>query len=272
MIQSVQRAIEILNLFSLSRPRWGIAEMSRATGLAKTTVHNLVQTLVSGGFLIRNAETRNYALGHKIFTLGAVMAGTLDVNRMASGPAHQITAQTGLISRVAVWDGDAALVTLNVSPHQGSSLSQQIGPRVVAYCSALGRALLAYREPAEVDAYFRRWKPASFTARTVTDRKRLLELLNRTRRQGYALNDQELAIGQSAIAAPIFRNGGKPAAAICLTGAPEVITGPRMPELVGLLRSAAAEISRYLGHVPAEPSAGNGPGFVDGNPDHFSLD
>ncbi|MCG6894024.1 MAG: IclR family transcriptional regulator [Desulfobacteraceae bacterium] len=254
MIQSIQRAVEILNLFSLARPNWGIAEISRATGLAKTTVHNIVSTLSQGGFLLQNTETRKYTLGHKIFTLGAIMAGTMDINLKASGPAHQITARTGLISRVAVWDNDAALVTLNVNPKYGSSLSQQIGPRVVAYCSAIGRALLAHLAPSDLEIYLERWKPVTFTPHTVTDKKELLRILDRTRRQGYALNDQELAPGQSAIAAAIFRSGGTLAASICLTSTPEVITGSRMPELVADLRSTAAEISRYLGHYPAGPA------------------
>ena len=115
---------------------------------------------------------------------------------------------------MAVWDNDAALVTLNVNPKYGSSLSQQIGPRVVAYCSAIGRALLAHLAPSDLEIYLERWKPVTFTPHTVTDKKELLRILDRTRRQGYALNDQELAPGQSAIAAAIFRSGGTLAASI----------------------------------------------------------
>jgi DNA-binding IclR family transcriptional regulator len=255
MIQSIQRTVELLNLFSLSRPRWGIAEMSRATGLAKTTVHNIVNTLARSGYLLQDAETRKYALGHKIFTLGTIMAGTLEINLKATGPAQQITGRTGLISRVAVWDTDAALVTLNVTPQYGSSLSQQIGPRVVAYCSAIGRALLAHLEPADRRAYLHRIRPEAFTPRTVTDKNQLRRILDRTRRQGYALNNQELALGQCSIAAAIFCSGGKLTASISLTGAPGAVTGDRMPELIADLRSTAAEISRYLGHYPAEPKA-----------------
>jgi DNA-binding IclR family transcriptional regulator len=253
VIQSVQRAIDILSLFTHAAPRWGIAEMARTTGLAKTTVHNLVNTLAAGGFLRQDGETRKYQLGHRIFTLGAIMAGTFDINLKASGPVHQLMAQTGLVTRVAVWDSDAALVTLEVAPQYGSSISRQIGPRVVAYCSALGRALLAFMDPERCSAYVESVELTPYTPRTVTDRKRLKAVLDRSRERGFAVNDQELAPGQSSIAAPIHGSDGALAAAVSVTGSPERVVGAEMQRLAASVRATAAEISRYLGHFPATP-------------------
>lgn len=227
--------------------------MAAATGLAKGTVHNIVHTLVQGGFLKQDPETRRYSLGYRTFTMGAIMAGTLEINQKAAGLAHQLAGRTGLISRVAIWDRDAALVTLNVWPHHTDSLAQQIGPRVVAYCSALGRALLAYLDPDELSAYLKHVEMISFTSHTVTEKKSLLEILDRTRNRGYAINNQELAPGQASIAATIFQSGGHPAASICLSGSSERIMGTELENLVADLRKTAGEISKYMGHFPSVP-------------------
>ena len=214
IIQSIQRALNILTLFSPSRPRWGITEIASAMGLAKGTVHNIVHTLVQGGFLKQDPETRRYTLGYRIFTLGAIMAGTLEINQKAAGLVHQLARRTDLISRIAIWDHDAALVTLNAAPHYADSLSQQIGPRVVAYCSAIGRALLAYLEVDKLTAYLDHVEMVPFTPQTVTDKQSLMEILDQTRSRGYAVNYQELAQGRSSIAATIFQSGGVLAASI----------------------------------------------------------
>lgn len=258
IIQSVQRAMGILSLFSRSQPRLGITEMAAAMGLAKGTVHNLVHTLVADGFLKQDPETRKYTLGLSIFTLGTIMSGTLEINQKAESPAHQLAAQTGLICRVAIWDKDAALVTLNVTPRHAQVLSRQIGPRVVAYCSALGRVLLAHLDPESRNRYFDRLIPIPFTPHTVVDKDKLKRLLEQTRRQGIAFNNQELALGYTSVAAGVFAENGRLAAAISLTGPPDSVMGPEQESTIHQLRDTAGEISRYMGYFQAAPGATRG--------------
>ena len=269
IIQSIQRALDILSLFSHSQPRWGITEIASATGLAKGTVHNIVHTLANGGFLKQDPETRRYTLGYRTFTLGAIMAGTLEINQKAAGMAHQLAGHTGLVCRVAIWDRDAALVTLNVWPHHANSLAQQVGPRVVAYCSALGRALLAHLPAEELTAYLDHVEMVPFTSKTVTDRQQLIRILDETKNQGYAVSDQELAPMHASIAATIFQTGGRPAASICLSGNADRILGDNMEHLIAGLGRTAADISRYMGYFPAVPennrnhkSIGQKAGFI----------
>ena len=252
-IQSIQRALDILSLFSQAHPRWGLTEIATATGLAKGTTHNIINTLTRNGFLNQDPETRRYQLGHKLFTLGTIMAGTLEINQKAGGMAHQLAGRTGLICRLAIWDCDAALVTLNAAPHYADSLSHQIGPRVVAYCSAIGRALLAYLEPDALDTYLNNVELVPFTPKTVTDKKRLVEILEQTVAQGYALNHEELIVGQTSVAATIFKNNGSLAASISLSGSSDRVMGSNKASILTDLRRTAIEISRYMGHFPMVP-------------------
>ncbi len=251
MIQSVEKAIGILSLFSFSQPRWGISEIAKAMGLPKGTTHNIVSTLAATGFLQQSPETRRYSLGPKLFTLGSIMVGTLEINQKASGPAHRLSEQTGLICRVAIWDADAALITLNVSRQDTEVTAARIGPRVAAYCSALGRALLAHLPPPALDAYLKELKPVAYTARTLVSKAKIKKEILETRARGFAINNQELALTRASLAAPLFHGDGSLAASISLTGGESDLGGEKQPSLVGALMNTAAEISRYMGFYGA---------------------
>ncbi len=250
-IQSIERAIKILNLFNYSRPRWGIAEIALAMGLAKGTVHNIVSTLVDEGMLTQDIETRKYSLGSKLFFLGTIMVGTSEINQKAAGPIRQLAEKTGLICRLAIWDRDAALITIDIMPNNAASPGQRVGPRVIAYCSAIGRALLAYLEPAELKAYLDQTELIPFTPHTITNRDSLLEELVQTKTRGYAIDNQELPSGQASIASTIFKSGGQLCASISVTGTPDRIMGSGFEELVTKLKYTAEEISRYMDYFPS---------------------
>jgi DNA-binding IclR family transcriptional regulator len=251
IIQSVDRALDILSLFSYARPRWGITEIALAMSLPKGTIHNIVSTLDSGGFLKKDEETRKYCLGPRLFSLGTIMGGTLEINLKASGPAHNLAERTGLVCRVAIWDHDAALLTLEVTPHDYKALSQRIGPRVAAYCSALGKSLLVNLTSSEIKAYLDRTALVAFTPNTLSTRDLVLEELERTRSRGYAVNNEEIALGRASLATTIFGSGGRAAGSISQTGTVEQILGSEMQSLIRTLRDTAGEISMALGYYPA---------------------
>ncbi|RJR26692.1 MAG: hypothetical protein C4582_01285, partial [Desulfobacteraceae bacterium] len=106
-IQSVERALQVLALFSHRQPDLGIAEISRTLGLAPGTAHGLVRTLAKEGFLKQDTQSRRYRLGLRIYEMGIVAAETLELNQKAGGPAHQLAGKTQLVVRVATWDGDS---------------------------------------------------------------------------------------------------------------------------------------------------------------------
>ena len=258
IIQSVDRALDILSLFSYARPRWGITEIALAMNLPKGTIHNIVTTLASGGFLKKDVETRKYCLGPKLFSLGTIMGGTLEINQKASGPAHSLAERSGLVCRLAIWDHDAALLTMEVTPHDYKALAQRIGPRVAAYCSALGKSLLAYLNSSEIKTYMDRTEFTPFTPKTIASKEDLLEELERTRKRGYAINNEEIALGRASLAAPVFGRDQRIAGAISQAGNVDQILGSGMDSLVQTLKATAGEVSMALGYYPANPDQVNG--------------
>jgi len=249
-IQAIHRAIQILSLFSLAAPRLGISEIARALGMPKGTIQGLVSTLAEEGFLQRDEETRKYQLGLKIYELGVILSGSLDINQKASNPAHQLARQTQRLVRIAILDGDSALTTLDAYPRSQPFLSRQFGPRVPLYCTATGKALLAFFEKEERDAYLEQTELVAYTTNTITDKGGLLEELAATRKRGYSTNREEHFMARAAIGAPVFARGRRLFASMCISGHPDRIFCEETEELASQLMETAREISRLLGYFP----------------------
>jgi IclR family KDG regulon transcriptional repressor len=228
----------------------GVAQISRNLSLPKGTVHGLVRTLVQHGFLTQDPTTRKYRLGLRIHELGMVLAGTLELNLKAAGPCQQLAKRSQLIARVAIWDGDAVVITLNIYPAARPVLPHQIGPRVHAYCSATGKAVLAFLDEVSLKAYLDRTKLVPFTPSTITTKKRLLEDLRGVRERGYSIDREEAVQELACIGAPLFERNGIVAGSLSLSGPPSRVLGKRMESLAMALMHTADEISRHMGYAP----------------------
>ena len=251
-VQSVDRALEILSLFSTTSPRLGITEISKAMGLPKPTVHGLVRTLTSHGFLAQDQDSKKYSLGLKIHEMGTILAGSLRINQVGGGPAQMLTRSTGLATRLAIWDQNSALVTLLLFPESVNVLYHQIGPRIQAYCSSLGKAILAYLPFQEVEQYLVVQPLTPLTKATITTREDFLEDLAATRARGYSLDREECISGMSCIGAPIYDYAGTPVGSISISGSPDQVLGDRQPVLARELILTAQQISSFMGWRPGE--------------------
>ncbi len=207
-IQSLDRAIRILDLFRGTRDPLGISEMAAALDLAKTTVHGLVSTLEKNGFLLKDAGTRKYRLGFALFELGSIQVADLEINQRAFLPLRQLANVTKEICRVSIWDRRSIIVTMIVQPQGHESTTRQIGPRLPAYCTALGKAILANMPEAEIKAYLDETKLIAYTPDTITDRRVLEEDLTRTRERGYSISRREILLHQVGLGAPVLNAAG----------------------------------------------------------------
>lgn len=249
-IQAVHRAIDILNLFSTSRPRLGITEMSNELGLPKATVQGLVNTLMERGFLTRDNETRKYGLGLGIFELGTLLAASLKINQVGAGPAQRLSTSVERAVRLAIWDNQTVLVTMNFFPGIQKAVIHQLGPRVMAYCTAIGKSILAFLPKEELDDFITNVNFQKCTPNTIVTKKDLLEDLARARARGYAEDREEYLMGLACISTPVFDFTGKPVGSISISGNTEQIFGGGVERLAAELLATADEISLGLGYRP----------------------
>lgn len=249
-IQSVYRAMRILNLFTFNTPRLGISEISRAINLHKGTVQGLVKTLADGGFLQQDQETRKYQLGLKIYELGFITAGNLEINRRASSPAHELAKKTQSLVHVAILQEDSAVITLDAYPRSIPFLSRQFGPRVPLYCTALGKIFLAFMEQSEFEAYFERTEIIRYTPNTIFEKDRLVRELEETGKRGYSINREEHLLNRAAVGAPVFGRHRELLASMSLVCNPRDILAEQLEELTKEVTDTALEISRFMGYFP----------------------
>ncbi len=249
-IQSVKRAIEILTLFTPERPRLGITEISKLMKLPKPTIHGLVQTLIDLNFLLQDKETRKYSLGLKLYELGIFLSGTLKINQVGGGLAQRLAVKTGQMVRLAIWDNDKVLVTMNLFPTVDDSyLFRQLGlgPKVPAHCSAVGKAILSSFSVEKRTAYLQQMPLTQHTPNTIMDLPRLLTELEEARKTGISRECEEYLKGLSCIGAAIYDDSGEAVAAISLSGPADFLKRPDLPELSQQLTQTAAEISISMG-------------------------
>jgi DNA-binding IclR family transcriptional regulator len=250
-VKSVERALQILMLFSRQVTQLGVTEVSMALGVTKAAAYNLMATMTDAGFLYRDPDTKKYTLGLKVCELGMIQPQAHELSLRAHGPAQELSRGRRMITRVAMWDGEAMLITATYYPQNRIVLSSSIGPRIHAYASSLGRAVLAQLPQEDINNYVDHLRMEAFTTMTITDKDKLLEELAATKQRGYALDREESVYGFACLGAPLFDSRGTAIGALSLSGQPEkVLDEERQPELARDLLRTASEISRSLGHMP----------------------
>ena len=246
-IQSVDRALDILHLFSSAKTRLGISEMSKTLGLMNSTVHGLVRTLVAHGFLVQDPETRKYSLGMSNYELSHFFLGGLKIYQVGSRATHRLAQKTGRTSRLAIWDQDSVVAIMNIFARPEAFQYYHIGPRLPAYCTALGKSILASFSAKDLGAYFERTHFIPYTSHTITDRGRLMEDIEQTRLRGYAVDREETLMGTFCLSAPIFDETSHPVGAISVSGGSDLLNGKVLTQNTNELVHTSKEISQSMG-------------------------
>ena len=250
-IQSLERAISILNLFRSTRNSLGISEMAKVLNLAKTTVHGLVSTLEINGFLKKDASTRKYRLGFALFELGTIQAADLEINQRAFYPLHELSNETNRLCRVAIWDRESVVVTMNVQPQGHEITARQFGPRLPGYCTALGKAILANMPESELNAYLDEINLIAYTPNTIKDRQLLAEDLSQARARGYSISRMEILPHQAGLGAPVLDISGRTMGAISTRLNVEDLDTDFKTTTASHLMRTAHQISMDMGYQPS---------------------
>ena len=248
-VDAAAKALELLGVFSFREPRLSLADLAKRTGIPRATAFRLLSTLEQSGFLAK--EHGAYQLGIKCFVLGNIVAGGLDLRETAHPHLVALRDATRETTQIAILDHwQVVYLERMLSPLPVGFMRARAGAILPAYCTGLGKTLLAFRPEHDVVAWAATQKFAALTPRTITSAKRLLKELGVIRERGYGLDEEERERGVCCIAAPVLNHTGTVVAAISVAGPSQ-----RMPkELAGstvasAVLSAAAAISIDLGFV-----------------------
>jgi IclR family pca regulon transcriptional regulator len=242
---SLARGLHVIRAFAGVDRRLTIADVSRATGLTRAVVRRCLYTLRELGYAATDGRT--YFLQPRILNLGYAYLSTAPVPIAAQPVLEEMSEQLGEASSVAVLDDGAVVYVARAATKRIMSVTLGVGSRLPAYCTALGRVLLAHLGEEQVAAELSKVEFVQHTKYTVISRKKVEEVLATVRSEGYALNDQELEIGLRALAVPVRNVIGTVVAAMNVsTQASRVSRRELLERCLPVLQSAAEKLSSQL--------------------------
>jgi len=255
--QKTENAAAVLKVFAVleslaEERRASLAEIAQRAMTSKTTAHRLLQTMLDLGYVEQDAETEKYALTLKLFGLGArILRGQEDLLRVCDREMGRLSRATGESINLGVMDDFDQRVAYIHKYDSAYTLSMQstLGKRNPLHSTSLGKALLAFRDDAEIAERLAAMDLRKLAPRTITDRDALREELRATRARGYAEEIEESEAGVRCMAAPVMDHAGKSVAAISIAFPLVRFDESRKAEYVRLLTEAGRAASAALGYA-----------------------
>ncbi|MBL8131466.1 MAG: IclR family transcriptional regulator [Anaerolineae bacterium] len=249
LLSTVVRAVSVLDEFVNSDQDLGVTEVARRLGLHKSVVHRLIATLAELRLLAPGMAPGTYRLGVKALELGLSYLRHSPLDRVAQHHLNRLAGDLpDMAFHVAILDGKQIIYQRSVSGPEVDWVSATLGRRTQAYCTALGKVLLAYQSPSTVDAYLTSVDLKPLTHNTITGSEDLRAELNRIRMHGYSHDNEEMMIGHTCVGAPIRDHTGFVIAAVSIAGLTDHFTKYGFDSLVEKVGETAKAISYDLGY------------------------
>ena len=250
--QSLIRALTLLERLSDAPGGVSLTDLSQQLGMPAATVHRLLSTFEDLDFVEQDAELGLWFIGLKAFTVGNAFLKRRDFVASARPYMHQLVEQCGETVNLGVIDHGEVVFISQVESREVMRMIVRLGSRSPVHASGVGKALLANLSEQHVASILQRRGLARYTEQTIDNPADLRAELEQVRQQGYALDDEEQAVGLRCVAAPIFDENDQALAAISLSGPKARIVDSRLSELGGAIHQTALEITVALGgRVPA---------------------
>lgn len=244
---SVHRALDILEWLAASQRTVGVTDIAERFDVPKATVHRLLATLESRGYVSQDKDDHRYSMGIRCFELGSLWVEQLDLRRVAAPTLKALNDVTGEMVHLAIYDRGEVVYIEKLDSRHSVVCRSYVGRRAPATCVATGRALLAFQPVKEIDRVLAQPVPAH-TDHTVTEASALSSLLDDVRRNGYAVNRGSYRDGVGGVATPIRDHTGAVVASVgCCLPEARMSTEERLGFLRDAVVEAGQDISRALG-------------------------
>jgi IclR family acetate operon transcriptional repressor len=255
-VQSVDRALSIIETLAEDDEGYRLSDLAVRTGLSTSTVHRLLATLENRRFVQFDRTESKWHVGARSFTVGATFARRRNFTAQAVPYLRKLRDLTRETANLAVVDDEFIIVLTRMESREIMRSLTKVGGRVAMVASGVGKAVLATYSDEDVSAIIRHHGMPRMTEKSIVRPGDLFKELGKVRRQGYAIDDEEACMGLRCIAAVVFNDCGEPLAAISVSGMTSRLTDDRLAALGQTVREVAAELTVALGGVmPAAKSA-----------------
>jgi DNA-binding IclR family transcriptional regulator len=258
-LKSVRKAFAIVTYLASRTEPCSFTQIRSALKLGKATAHRFLATLEDLGLVNRSANSGQYRLGLAAIRIGVAAGNQIELRRELRPYLRDLMERTGETANLVILDGTRPVFIDNVESPQNLRLLSRIGRRTHPYCTSVGKALLAYMKPEELETILAAEPFERRTERSIMGRESLLKELRRVRAQGYAVDDEESESGAQCIGAPLLDHTGRAIAALSISGPASRISRSDHPRIGRIVREVAERARRALGF------AGRGESPKDGN-------
>jgi IclR family pca regulon transcriptional regulator len=246
-VQSLERGLSVIRAFDAERRELTLSEVAVATGLTRAAARRFLLTLAELDYV--RVDGKRFSLGPRVLELGYSYLSSVGLTEVAQSHVEDLVAAIRETASVAVLDRDQVVYVMRVPTRRlAGAVPISVGTRLPAYPTSMGRVLLAALSPKELEQYLSRVRLDALTRYTVVDRVRFTQMIERVRRNGYAVTDQELIDGLQSAAAPIRDRSGRVVAALNVAVAAtrtsmEILGSQIVPQIVATARRIEASLT-----------------------------
>jgi DNA-binding IclR family transcriptional regulator len=251
-VQVLDRSFHILDALAAARDEVSPAELASSLRLHKSTVHRLLIVLENQRFIRRTTDGR-YGLGTKLIEMGSRAMEQLDLGEHAAPFLRRLVEETGETAHISILSGTEMISIANVPSRWTLTTPSTVGRRTQIYCTSVGKAFVAFLPEERLATLLARLPFTPRTRRTITSSPALRAELERVRKRGYAIDNEEAEEGLRCIGAPVRDYSGEVAASISIAGPVFRVQKGRVAELARAVVKAAGDLSADLGYVKPLP-------------------
>lgn len=245
-VKSAERVLEIFELLKYYPDGLTAKEVGQELGYAASSTFELLKTLAEHDYILMD-ENKRYTLGGKLIQLGAYASSYLDINKIAGPVLRALRDEVQETVFMATLSGNEIVYISIVDSFRSISTNARLGGRKPLYCTGLGKAFLTFMPEEKRERIVEQLVFEKMTPNTVEDSQELYQQLDVFRKQGYAIDNEEIEVGLWCVAAPIYSGNGEIAAAISISG-PVTRLMDEQEALSQALKAAADKISEKLGY------------------------
>ncbi|WP_240984507.1 IclR family transcriptional regulator [Acididesulfobacillus acetoxydans] len=247
-IKSVSKALKIIDFLAEARRDVSLGEIAKEMNLAKSTAYGLLATLRDFDYVEQSPFDGKYRLGIRLFEVGNVVANTWDVRQIAGPHIEYLVDNLGETVHLVILDKGEVLYIDKRESKQSLRIVSQVGNRLPAHCTGVGKVLLAHLPAGELKRLLAVKGLKRYTKNTITEEKVLLEELKKIGRQGYSIDDEEIMDGLRCVAVPIRNFSGKVIAGMSVSGPTARLDGERLESIIEHMLKTGQDISASLGY------------------------
>lgn len=251
-LQTLSRAVAVLDCFTHEQTELGVREIARQVNLSTSATGRLLASLKEMGILSQNPDTRTYSMGARVLTWAGSYNAILDVRNRALPAIRELHESTRETISLYVLDGDERLCVERLESPQTVRIVTRVGRRLPLYAGSAGKVMLAYLTAARQEAIISGQPLEALTPKTITDPAALRRELKKVREQGCAVSYGEWISDAAGVAAPIFDQEGAVVAAISISGPAQRFTKEKAQQYCVEVKRVVAQISASMGYSGGE--------------------